>query len=176
MRSENSSEMENRIHRENCHSCSRRKICRHHVKKNRFEGAREMAGAMSHELNQVLQQFMGYSELMAMEVERLGAIMDLRPLMAGNREEFSEMETEILLNVKELTSKLIKASEKMGEFTFRISKLNNYRTKEYLPGRIIIDIEGSSKREETAPLICLRTAPDPDLGTISLYTQGICCG
>ncbi len=86
--------------------------------KEKFLGIIELAGAVCHELNQPLQVVMGNAEYM---------MMSLPP------------DNEYYESVKEIREH----SDKMGAFTKKLMKLTQYKTKEYLGGRIL-DIDLSS--------------------------------
>jgi len=108
---------------------------------DKFRGAIEMAGAMAHELNQILQQFLGYSNLISLEAEKLRALTTVEP----DQEDRNAAEREMVENLRNLSSKLLNASSNIGDFAGRISSLQCYRTIEYLPGRQIIDLDTASR-------------------------------
>jgi PAS domain S-box-containing protein len=89
------------------------------LKKEKLQGVLEMAGAACHELNQPLQIMSGYLELL------ISDIPDGHPLIAN-------------LNI------IREQIEKMARITKKIMKITKYRTKPYVQGSMIIDIDKSS--------------------------------
>jgi PAS domain S-box-containing protein len=89
------------------------------LKKEKLQGVLEMAGAACHELNQPLQIVSGYFELL------INDIPDGHPLI------------ETLNIIREQI-------EKMARITKKIMKITKYRTKPYIQGSMIIDIDKSS--------------------------------
>lgn len=89
------------------------------LKKEKLHGVLEMAGAACHELNQPLQIVSGYFEL------SLSEIPDDHPLI----ENFNIIRDQI---------------ERMARITKKIMKITKYRTKPYIQGSMIIDIDKSS--------------------------------
>ncbi|MEJ2656973.1 MAG: PAS domain S-box protein [Desulfobacterales bacterium] len=89
------------------------------LQKEKLQGVLEMAGAACHELNQPLQIVSGYNELL------INDIPDGHPMITN-------------LNI------IREQIEKMGQITQKIMKITKYRTKPYIQGSIIIDIDKSS--------------------------------
>jgi PAS domain S-box-containing protein len=89
------------------------------LKKEKLQGVLEMAGAACHELNQPLQIVSGYFEIL------INDIPNDHPLI------------EIFNIIREQI-------EKMGRITKKIMKITKYRTKPYIQGSMIIDIDKSS--------------------------------
>jgi PAS domain S-box-containing protein len=89
------------------------------LKKEKLLGVLEMAGAACHELNQPLQIVSGYYELF------LSEIPDDHPLIEN-------------LNI------IRDQIERMARITKKIMKITKYRTKPYIKGSMIIDIDKSS--------------------------------
>ncbi|MGA7144522.1 MAG: PAS domain S-box protein [Desulfobacterales bacterium] len=89
------------------------------LKKEKLHGVIEMAGAACHELNQPLQIVSGYYELLLNEI----------PADHPFIEELNLIRDQI---------------EKMGRITLKIMKITKYRTKPYIKGSMIIDIDKSS--------------------------------
>jgi PAS domain S-box-containing protein len=89
------------------------------LKKEKLQGVLEMAGAACHELNQPLQIVSGYHELL------INDIPDDHPLIE---------------NLKIISDQI----EKMARITKKIMKITKYRTKPYIRGSMIIDIDKSS--------------------------------
>jgi PAS domain S-box-containing protein len=89
------------------------------LKKEKLQGVLEMAGAACHELNQPLQIVSGYYDLL------IDDIPDDHPLI----EKLNIIRDQI---------------DKMGRITKKIMKITKYRTKPYVRGSKIIDIDKSS--------------------------------
>jgi PAS domain S-box-containing protein len=89
------------------------------LKQEKLRGVLEMAGAACHELNQPLQVVSGYYELL------INDIPDSHPLIEH-------------LNI------IREQIEKMAQITKKIMKITKYRTKPYVQGSMIIDIDKSS--------------------------------
>jgi PAS domain S-box-containing protein len=89
------------------------------LNKEKLQGVLEMAGAACHELNQPLQIVSGYYYLL------IDDIPDDHPLI----EKLNIIRDQI---------------DKMGRITNKIMKITKYRTKPYVRGSMIIDIDKSS--------------------------------
>jgi PAS domain S-box-containing protein len=89
------------------------------LKKEKLHGVLEMAGAACHELNQPLQIVSGYYELL------INDIPNDHPLIE---------------NLTIISEQI----EKMAQITKKIMKITRYRTKPYVQGSMIIDIDKSS--------------------------------
>ena len=99
---------------------SHRKLAeKERLKKEKLHGVLEMAGAACHELNQPLQIVSGYYELF------LNEIPEDHPLIEN-------------LNI------IRDQIERMARITKKIMKITKYRTKPYIKGSMIIDIDKSS--------------------------------
>ncbi len=85
----------------------------------KLQGVLEMAGAVCHELNQPLQAVLSFSELLMRETD------------AGD----PNFET-----IKEITT----GTDRLGELTRKIMRISRYRSKPYVDGTKIIDIDGAS--------------------------------
>jgi PAS domain S-box-containing protein len=89
----------------------------------KLQGALEMAGTVSHELNQPMQAIYGYAELLLMEL----------PEESGLLETVRKIRTQI---------------ERMSQITERLTRIASYVTKDYGEGTQIIDIERAASGEE----------------------------
>jgi PAS domain S-box-containing protein len=97
------------------------------IRREKLHGALEMAGATCHEFNQPMQVISGYTELL---------LRDIRDSGPGYEE---------LKRIKA-------ASDRMIEITRKLQQITRYRTREYVGGATIIDIDKSS---------CLTAPEDP---------------
>jgi len=94
----------------------------------KLQGALEMAGTVSHELNQPMQAIYGYAELLLMELSG----------QSGLSETVKKIRTQI---------------ERMSRITEKLTRIASYVTKDYATGTLIIDIEAAvSDRGEDEPL------------------------
>lgn len=91
------------------------------IEKAKFKTAMEMAGAMSHELNQPLQIIFGYIQLLSNEVTDKNQVEKL--------------------------SMMTKQLDRMIGITRKLLKITKYETKEYVDGTQIADIDKSSEDE-----------------------------
>jgi PAS domain S-box-containing protein len=90
--------------------------------RDRLQGVLEMAGAISHELNQPLQNIFGYSELISMELKKDHYLVE--------------------------KIKVIKEqADRIGKITKKLTGITRYRTKDYIKGEKIIDLDRSSNDE-----------------------------
>lgn len=92
-------------------------------RKEKFKGILEMAGTICHELNQPLQVLFGLSELMLM----------------------SDIKDESVI------SKIIKIRdqvERMSDLTQKLMGMTRYKTKRFVDGTTIIDIDNSRERRK----------------------------
>lgn len=89
------------------------------VRHEKLQGVIEMAGAICHELNQPMMAALGYSEIVARQLPE------------------DEKLKERMLLIKENI-------EEMGLITKKLMKITRYKTKHYIEGQQIIDIEKSS--------------------------------
>ena len=90
------------------------------LQKERLQVTLQMAGAVCHELNQPLQGIFGYSETLLMR--------------------FPEGDP---LNYK--VKKIIELTNRMGKITKKLMRITKYKTKDYVHGIKIIDIDKSTK-------------------------------
>jgi PAS domain S-box-containing protein len=94
----------------------------------KLQGGLEMAGAVSHELNQPMQAIYGYAELLLMELPKESVLLD---------------------TVRKIRDQI----ERMSGITERLTRITSYVTKDYAAGTRIIDIEAAvSDGEEGDPL------------------------
>ncbi len=91
------------------------------IEKAKFKTAMEMAGEMSHELNQPLQIIFGYTQLLGNEVTDKNQVEKL--------------------------SMMTKQLDRMIGITRKLLKITRYKTKEYVDGTQIADIDKSSEDE-----------------------------
>jgi PAS domain S-box-containing protein len=88
------------------------------IQKEKLEGVLEIAGAVCHELNQPLQAFSGYTELMAMKLD-------------GH---------EVRADIAKLTAQI----ERMRDITDKLQGVTRYETIDYTGNTKIIDIHKAS--------------------------------
>ena len=84
-----------------------------------LEMVAELAGATAHELNQPLMSMLAYAEMLERNKERDPA-------------ELKALET------------IVSEAERMAEIIRRLSQVTRYKTKEYVDGTLIVDLEQSS--------------------------------
>ena len=87
----------------------------------KLQGVLEMAGAVCHELSQPMQNIVGYSQLLKMEVPDDSSLYDK-------------------------ISRIINQIDRMREITRKIMGVTKYETKDYSKNKKIIDIEKSSSK------------------------------
>jgi sigma-B regulation protein RsbU (phosphoserine phosphatase) len=87
--------------------------------RQKLQGVLEMAGAICHELNQPLYVVSGYSEMLLQDMDENDP----------HAETIRTIKTEI---------------DRIGEITRKIMHITQYRTKDYLGGQAIVDIQESS--------------------------------
>ncbi|MBW1788925.1 MAG: hypothetical protein JRK53_20300 [Deltaproteobacteria bacterium] len=90
------------------------------LKKQRLQVSLETAGAVCHELNQCIQTISGYSEILS------DALSSEDPM-------------------GDTVRRIADQAGKMGSITNRLQHITSYKTKDYLRGIRILDIEESSK-------------------------------
>jgi len=90
------------------------------IQKERLQGALEMSGSVCHELNQPLQYVSGSVEILLMDMT------ESDPLCASLRKIKSQV-------------------DRMGSITKKLMGITSYKTREYVGGRKIIDIDNASK-------------------------------
>jgi PAS domain S-box-containing protein len=90
------------------------------IQKERLQGALEMSGSVCHELNQPLQYVTGSVEILLMDMT------ESDPLCASLRKIKSQV-------------------DRMGSITKKLMGITSYKTREYVGGRKIIDIDNASK-------------------------------
>lgn len=91
-----------------------------HTQKERFQGALEMAGSICHELNQPLQYISGASEIIIMDMP--------------DDEQFNDT-----------IYKIKKQVDRMGKITRQLMGITKYKTRDYVGGSKIIDIDKASR-------------------------------
>ncbi len=89
--------------------------------KERLQGALEMSGSICHELNQPLQYISGSSELLIMDMTEEDPLFDT-------------------------INKIKNQVDRMGHITKKLMGITRYKTRDYIDGRKIIDIDKSSKK------------------------------
>ncbi len=94
------------------------------IHKERMQGVIEMAGGICHELNQPLQYVSGMSELLLLDMDTSDSLFNT-------------------------IGKMKKQIEKMGQITKKLMNITRYKTKEYVKGTSIIDIEQASKNDNS---------------------------
>lgn len=90
------------------------------VQKERLQGALEMSGSVCHELNQPLQYISGSAEILLMDLP----------------------EDDPLFNT---IYKMKAQIDRMGDITKKLMGITSYRTRDYVGGRKIIDIDKASE-------------------------------
>jgi len=90
------------------------------IQKERLQGALEMSGSVCHELNQPLQYVSGSVEILLMDMP------ENNPLYASLRKIKSQV-------------------DRMGSITKKLMGVTSYKTREYVGGRKIIDIDKASE-------------------------------
>lgn len=93
------------------------------VEAERQKVAIEMAGAAAHELNQPLTVLLGYSTLL------------VRALPEDNTQ-------------RTMIERIHESTLRMSEVVKRLGQITRYRTREYMAGRPIMDIEASAQEED----------------------------
>lgn len=88
----------------------------------KLQGVLEMAGAVCHELNQPLQSITGYSELVLLDTPK-------------DNEQYPSIKA------------VVDQSRRMANVMRKLMTITRYRTKDYLSGKKIIDIEKSSQQK-----------------------------
>jgi PAS domain S-box-containing protein len=89
----------------------------------KLQGGLEVAGAVSHELNQPMQAIYGYAELLLMELPENSRLL-------------------------ETARKIRDQIERMSGITERLTRITSYVTKDYAEGTRIIDIEAAASDEK----------------------------
>ena len=97
-----------------------RKMEEDRKQKERLQIILETAGAVCHELNQPLMAISGYSELLLMGMSNSDPLFDK-------------------------TTKILQQATRMGEITGKLMGITKYKTKSYVQGEKIIDIEKASQ-------------------------------
>jgi PAS domain S-box-containing protein len=93
---------------------------RDRIQKERLQGALEMSGSVCHELNQPLQYVSGATEILLMD------LADDDPLY-------------------DTMAKIKSQVDRMGSITKKLMGITSYKTREYVGGRKIIDIDKASE-------------------------------
>lgn len=94
------------------------------LSKQKMQGALELAGAICHELNQPLQVILGYSQMLADEIEP----------EHPDRDTIMEMQY---------------ASQRIGSLTRKLMNITRYETMDYLGDHKIMDIGLSADDEQS---------------------------
>jgi len=89
------------------------------IEKEKLKGIVEIAGAICHELNQPMQVVLGYTELLMMDVPEDAPLYD---------------------SIIAIKSQI----ERMGTITKKLMTITQYKTKDYLKGKIV-DLEKASE-------------------------------
>lgn len=92
------------------------------LERGRLQGVLEMAGAVCHELNQPVMAISGYADIIAMKVS------EEDPL-------------------QEKVAKMKDQAMRVGTITRKLMKIVKYKTKDYVNGEKIIDIEAAADGE-----------------------------
>lgn len=99
---------------------NRKKVHEESLKeKDKLQGVLEMAGAVSHEINQPLQIISTYVDLL------------IHPDNKNN-------------NVEKMLQKIVVQIERIGQISKKLSRITKYKTRHYLNGVKIIDIDKST--------------------------------
>lgn len=91
------------------------------AEEKKFEAVLATAGGVCHELNQPLQYVMGSVQLLLMDMEQNDPLYE--PL-----------------------EKIRKQVERMGAITRKLMEITKYKTRDYIGGKTIIDIDRSTER------------------------------
>ena len=94
--------------------------------KDRLQSAAETAGAVCHEINQPLQYIMSQLELLLAKEE---PYHDIRPLIVN----------------------ILKEVQRIGEITWRLRNITEFRTTEYVGSTKILDLDKSAPKEKVPP-------------------------
>ena len=100
--------------------------------RQKLQGVIEMAGAICHELNQPLYVVSGYSEMLLEDLDE------------------NDPHAETIRTIKT-------AVDKIGDLTRKIMHITQYRTKDYLGGQAIVDIQESSAAASSSPFLKMVT-------------------
>ncbi|MFO7558862.1 MAG: histidine kinase dimerization/phospho-acceptor domain-containing protein [Desulfobacterales bacterium] len=90
------------------------------IQKERFQGALEMSGSICHELNQPLQYVSGAVEILLMDMPESDSLY---------------------ASLGKIKSQI----DRMGAITKKLMGITSYKTREYVGGRKIIDIDNASE-------------------------------
>ncbi len=96
------------------------------VLKERLQGALEMSGSICHELNQPLQYVSGSAEILLMDLPE---------------------NDPFFLTISKMKSQI----DRMGDITKKLMGITSYRTRDYVGGRKIIDIDKASENSKNPP-------------------------
>ncbi len=91
------------------------------VKREKLQGVLETAGAVCHELNQPMQAVFGCLDLLLMDITEDNPLYE---------------------DLKEIKGQIAR----MGEITNKLMKITRYKTRDYIEGRKMLDINGASSR------------------------------
>ena len=97
-----------------------RKFHRERLEKEKLAGVIEMAGAICHEINQPLQSIYAYCETVTLD---------------------GQMEKQVY----DYFSSIYEQIKRIAEITKKVSRIKKYESRDYLPGRKIVDIEKASE-------------------------------
>ncbi len=93
------------------------------IQREKLQGVLEMTGAVCHEINQPLMSISGNSELLLLNTSE-------------NQPEYKKIKT------------IFDQSQRIGHITKKLMKITQYKTKDYLKGKII-DIDAASNENQT---------------------------
>ncbi|MCD6224407.1 MAG: response regulator [Deltaproteobacteria bacterium] len=97
-----------------------RKFHQERMEKEKLAGVIEMSGAICHEINQPLQSIYAYCETVTLD---------------------GQMEKQVY----DYFSKIYEQIKRIATITKKVSRIKKYESRDYLPGRKIIDIEKASE-------------------------------
>jgi PAS domain S-box-containing protein len=99
----------------------RKKAEEERLHREKFQGVLETAGAVCHELNQPMQAISGYAELLSMNLTEEGPLYE---------------------DIEKIREQMVR----MGEITNKLMKITKYKTREYIRGKKILDIDEASTK------------------------------
>lgn len=101
------------------------------IQHEKIQGVVEMAGAVSHELNQPLQTILGNTEILLMDMESETPADD--PMSQQNAQRIQKIQKQV---------------KRMSETTRKLIKITSYETKEFPQGKVL-DIDKSTGKPPT---------------------------
>lgn len=101
----------------------RKKAMQERLKREKLQGVLEITGAVCHEINQPLMMISGNAELLLQDTPE-------------NKQEYKKINA------------IFHQSQRIGTITKKLMKITQYKTKDYLKGKII-DIEAASNENQT---------------------------